>query len=1413
MTIVIALSNASDAGVFCHNASYATMQGGSSRTLSGAGTFITFGQSFGVPFAGEYVDDQAFLDFPYTKDTASMVVSAMFSLTSDSVNSTGQTRNAEVYEQAWGGVVDVTDWRFPSQFASMSLLAVIKQCEQASSGLVMRGSSTALLTRLDTTGDLLVVVTEDRFRTGSTPSTDERQAIRSADYSGTSEDPALIYSTVPLSFINRTLGAQCQLSDGTHVVLEALAAEASLSVGNIKLRRVSATGTATDIATLSLGTASVTPPTFASSIRGGQQSFALVVDASDNIYVMGPSSNGSMRMCCQAFVKGVGLTWTPATRLDVALSTYDTALGGFAAAWHSVGGSKGTLVVVAQAAAGTAARSVSDSEANQTQVALVSADSLLAGSGTVVRGTASFASLFTAVTDEQSWYHNETLTGLDVFAAPGTSNTGYAISYNSDDGGNYQDPTTVRYKLASDGASFTSTADDEWTLTSVLRDANSKLRVVGIDSTRWAIAGGVYPFMVLQNVSGSSQTQLGAASLSSLTVASKPASINDNALWDVIHDAAGNKLWLYYVDASRRLVRTSFNLSTYLPANDEVVVSAAVGAVGSTNYAIRCNRGALTSPNLLISIANKTSGGTHSVIYQTDTINVAPNAPVLTPQTNFDATTARAFAWAFSDPNAGDTQSAFEIDIDTAAGANAYDSGEQLGQVSYVGAGTSATGNNASVTPGTPAGVAEGDVVVVVASIRSSGTGTVTLPAGWTDLVNFGNVRAFAKRYTATGFTMPTVAFASGAAGDDTIGQSFAIRGSHQDLASILSGTTGTVLNASAQNVTYPALTIPDAGTLAVILAWKQDDATSYTTPAGWSAGSFDAPIAGNDASQAVFYKQSGAATIASAAITVTGGAAAISRGITLAFKPHPGNTGGTFTLPANVLTNGTSYQWRARTWDAAGLVGAWSAFSTFQVATGGTVTITDPVADNPPNIITSSYPVAWSVSATTQQDYRVVVVRQDTGATVQDSGWVTSAATTFTITGMISDVTHQIQVTVRNASLVQSGTGLRLITPSFGTPEAPTITVAPQGDAGYTQVAVTNPVPGSVSLGTTTATFESAGDAAGYNATSGTLTTGDTTHFNSGAAAAKFVTTGTPTQAYFRPVPASAVAVTVGRRYTAIMWVYSVAGYANVQAAIDWLDGSKAYLSTSSFTVSVPAATWTLVTVTGTAPASAAYATYGPTLASSPATGTTVWVDDMIIVSANDKPDVASNQILRRTSGTTDVFTVIGTVAKNGAYQDFAAASGVAYDYEAVSVATTGAATSAIVVGTLTLVGVWLYDVLTPAASAANYQYGRALRIADVDTMGQGTYYAGRQYPVVDFGEFTASSVQVKIQVSHGPDWAAQMLELEAFMALRRTVCFRDNRGRKLFGTLSAYEETDEEWGTTVAFTVTAVDYSEAVA
>lgn len=129
---------------------------------------------------------------------------------------------------------------------------------------------------------------------------------------------------------------------------------------------------------------------------------------------------------------------------------------------------------------------------------------------------------------------------------------------------------------------------------------------------------------------------------------------------------------------------------------------------------------------------------------------------------------------------------------------------------------------------------------------------------------------------------------------------------------------------------------------------------------------------------------------------------------------------------------------------------------------------------------------------------------------------------------------------------------------------------------------------------------------------------------------------------------------------------------------------------------------------------------------------------------------------------------------------------------------------------GTLTLTGLWIHDPLDPENTARQYTYGKAARQASIDVDQQPLSFAGRQFPVMYYGDPQTDQLAVNVDIPS--DENDSLAELADFAQARRTLCVRDNRGRKLFSSLSGYKEDDQDFGTRVSFEVTRVDFDEEV-
>lgn len=219
-----------------------------------------------------------------------------------------------------------------------------------------------------------------------------------------------------------------------------------------------------------------------------------------------------------------------------------------------------------------------------------------------------------------------------------------------------------------------------------------------------------------------------------------------------------------------------------------------------------------------------------------------------------------------------------------------YDQFNGTAAVSYVAAGALASGDNASLTPALPAGwLPDRDLFVCLASIRNSGTGTVDVPADWFTIVAFGNM-ALLGHYAITGDVAPTITFTGGASGDTTLAQIIALRDCETDPDNLVINSA-TQLNASAQNIAVPALTVGEGGVV-LIAGWKQDDWTSVGALGGqfFTEAIDTSSTTGNDAGHVLDYRlQTGALNVSATNLTVTGGANAISRSIVVGLRAFRG--------------------------------------------------------------------------------------------------------------------------------------------------------------------------------------------------------------------------------------------------------------------------------------------------------------------------------------------------------------------------------------------------------------------------------------------------------------------------------------------------------------------------------------------
>lgn len=193
--------------------------------------------------------------------------------------------------------------------------------------------------------------------------------------------------------------------------------------------------------------------------------------------------------------------------------------------------------------------------------------------------------------------------------------------------------------------------------------------------------------------------------------------------------------------------------------------------------------------------------------------------------------------------------------------------------------GTATHADNASTTPGLPAGVQPTDTLLLVTVIRNTAA-AANLPAGWTSLHSSGHLRiAAAPGNTAA----PTCTYSGGAAGDTTSSVLMAFINMPFDYTNALV-ITGAA-NVSAQDIVMPAIVQTRSNGIEIMMGWKQDDYTSAAPPVGYTEIGEFSTVTGNDQSLYAAYRLVGTRDESPIqTVAVTGGASAISKGFMLYF-------------------------------------------------------------------------------------------------------------------------------------------------------------------------------------------------------------------------------------------------------------------------------------------------------------------------------------------------------------------------------------------------------------------------------------------------------------------------------------------------------------------------------------------------
>lgn len=420
-------------------------------------------------------------------------------------------------------------------------------------------------------------------------------------------------------------GASLHVSGGVQVELRSDgAASPVVTLGYVAF----GTGSAfVGIATLPIGSGAAD---FAAP--GGRRNFALVADGDGNLFVIGRAGDNASRVLVRRYARSAPTTWALAGSLSGALTDTGDSLVDFAAAF--VPGSGGapvpSIALLARRAGSPGAGSVT--------LATISTAAVTASSGSLFLTAASDSTLLPTPPSGQPANSGV----VDVAVVSGSRVAllagGWAVI----------DVVNGVPSAVSKAAAGTATPGP-WAR--VLGVSVSSFALVTVDSGALRV---------------STYSTAGALLGSAIYAAANANAANFADDWDAFHDRAVDAVKVYYLadaGSTRVLELLSVSVAT-LGYGSPAVLTTGLGAVGSTNDAVRVPAGAVDERRVLAVSANLASGVKSTVAHVDTSGNIAPDAPSLVTKEGFDGSLAQLFAWAFGDDNIVDAQTAYELQVE-----------------------------------------------------------------------------------------------------------------------------------------------------------------------------------------------------------------------------------------------------------------------------------------------------------------------------------------------------------------------------------------------------------------------------------------------------------------------------------------------------------------------------------------------------------------------------------------------------------------------------------------------------------------------------------------------------------------------------------------------------------------------------
>lgn len=196
MTTYTIFASTSDGYIQQVSTVYATARTGAGSPTAPNGTPAFFvGQNFN---AGNYEIFESFVQFDTSVvGSTGTVTSAVLAINGQS-SSAATTFTINAYDRDWGSALETADFVSGAAFGGLTLVASFPEASFSAGAYNSFASEAAFLSAINKTGDTRLILASSRHIAGSTPTGNEYVSWKSANQSGTSQDPKLtVIATYP----------------------------------------------------------------------------------------------------------------------------------------------------------------------------------------------------------------------------------------------------------------------------------------------------------------------------------------------------------------------------------------------------------------------------------------------------------------------------------------------------------------------------------------------------------------------------------------------------------------------------------------------------------------------------------------------------------------------------------------------------------------------------------------------------------------------------------------------------------------------------------------------------------------------------------------------------------------------------------------------------------------------------------------------------------------------------------------------------------------------------------------------------------------------------------------------------------------------------------------------------------------